>query len=107
MKFLSLILATVFARPGTCPSSFPVVQNFDVNSYSGTWFEIIRDVTSPGQTGGRCTQAIYRPNGPAGIAATNRAIYAPKTTFFELELEAECLNGESRCELAMKGQPLP
>lgn len=54
----SLIGATAFAARETCQVQKTGIENFDVKSYTGTWYEIARTKGVPFQSGD-CDQAQY------------------------------------------------
>jgi len=65
--------------PGTCPT-FKVVKNFDVEKYTGTWYENTKYETVF-EKGGSCNLAQYADltaNGKVVIGVTNKRLDADK-----------------------------
>ncbi|XP_058455120.1 apolipoprotein D-like [Malaya genurostris] len=71
---------------GECPEH-PVVQNFNVQSYVGRWYEISRYETST-QRGGECVEVSYTQTSDTSLSLENRLVVPPNTEF-------EVVNGQS------------
>ena len=48
-----------------------LVENFDVNSYIGTWYEIYRDPETPFEKNGICVTAQYSFNADGTLGILN------------------------------------
>ena len=57
---------------GQCPD-FTVQQDFDVESYSGRWYEVAKDRYIPFEIGSKCVQAKYEATEDGPVAVTNYA----------------------------------
>ncbi len=55
---------------GGCPSYKRNMENFDINKYTGKWFEIAREKTTPFQKGD-CTTAQYSLNEDGSVKVVN------------------------------------
>ena len=75
MKLTSLLLGTALARQGECTVNYPVVQNFNAESYMGTWYEIVKDKSNPFEWDAQCTEAMYALESDGKISVKNRAWY--------------------------------
>ena len=53
-------LVSALVRPGTC-QPVHLQENFEVSRYTGVWFQMAKDISSPSENG-NCAQTRYTPN---------------------------------------------
>ena len=53
------IVAEAGPRAGGCPKDYAPMKDWDLTRYTGTWYEIHRDSTTPFELGQSCDMADY------------------------------------------------
>ena len=76
-NILAVASSLILAGCTGIPSGIRAVENFDVQRYQGTWYEIAR-LDHRFERGLTCVSATYTPRDDGGIAVHNRG-YDPKS----------------------------
>ena len=107
---MSLFLTTLISQTkagfdaGSCASPL-TKQNVSIDSYSGTWYEIWKDVTIPFEFGASCTTATYTKLTNTTIKVHNRCYYWP-LSFLAITIDGAGLcNKNAQCIVDFKTPP--
>jgi lipocalin len=79
---------------GSCPS-LTKVQNFHLDRYSGDWFEVARDVSTPLEAG-ECSRVSYTRTESGTFRAKNSQ-YRADHNWYSIEGDLYCVNNSGQC----------
>ena len=94
-------MGSSFALVKDVPCDSPdIVQNFDIASYMGLWYEYVKDGTFRSEIGGECTTAYYSLQDGNVAVYNSQVIDGSRTSAQGI---AKCEGSDASCEVSFGG----